>query len=380
MKVKKFIAPTMPEVMQKVRKDLGADAVILNSKVIHQGGFLGLFKKKNIEVIAALDKQPHKPQPEKKPVLPEASKEKPNQNPNTIPNPRSVNTEDGVLKEIRDLKKWMELNTASQLPDYPVSYQLIYQHFLQQGIDDDKARQLVDGMVQEQAEPERSSESYTNLLSNQLEKSIQAGTFGGINYDKQFVHLVGPTGVGKTTTIAKIAANSVLKENKKVAFITTDTYRIAAIDQLKTYSKILDIPMEIAYNLEDYNKARQKFEDYDLVLVDTAGRNFRDEKYVKELGEIIDLDRDIDTYLVLSLTTKSSDLKEIYNQFKNVPLKQLIFTKKDETSTFGAMVNLCLEAEIGIAYITTGQDVPDDIEGLSPRKIAELIVGDYGNE
>src|SRR5699024_1707737 len=147
---------------------------------------------------------------------------------------------------------------------------------------------------------------------------------GTINYQNKFIHLVGPTGVGKTTTIAKLAAKSMIKDQKKVALITTDTYRIAAIEQLKTYSNILDIPLEIAYTMEDYHKARLKFQSYDLVFVDTAGRNFRDPKYIAELGKVVDLDHDLETYLVLSLTTKAQDLITIFNQFRTIPVKKLI--------------------------------------------------------
>ncbi len=124
-----------------------------------------------------------------------------------------------------------------------------------------------------------------------LEKHLNDLQFDGIDYDRQIIQFVGPTGVGKTTTLAKIAAQSILQHEKKIAFITADTYRIAAIEQLKTYARILDVPLEVAYSIEDYKNALDKFQDYDIIFVDTAGRNFRDERYVHELKEVISFEK-----------------------------------------------------------------------------------------
>ena len=167
-----------------------------------------------------------------------------------------------------------------------------------------------------------------------------------------------------------------LKQNKRVAFITTDTYRIAAIDQLKTYAKILNVPIEVAYNLEDFQKAIERFSHYDIVFIDTAGRNFRNADYVKDLQSIIDFSVDMETYLVLSLSSKQKDMEEIYSQFSMIPIKQVIFTKADETSTYGAMVNFMIKNEIGAAYVTNGQNVPDDIEMATPQLLVEMVLGE----
>ncbi|WP_112180860.1 flagellar biosynthesis protein FlhF [Paraliobacillus zengyii] len=366
MKVKKYIAPTMPEVMKKVRKELGADAVILNSKVIYTGGFLGLFKKRNMEVVAALDPQPTKPKIEEqsKPFIPMSSDI-----------PRTDDKQQVLLDEVRAMRKWMEKTTSNGEDIFPPTYQAVVDLLLEQEVDLDIAQEVVANSIENNSTEDTTYELAKKQVEEAVNKKLAINDFGGVTYHKKFVHLVGPTGVGKTTTIAKIAAKCMLVDGKKVALITTDTYRIAAIEQLKTYSKILDIPLEIAYTIEDYRNAREKFKSYDIVLVDTAGRNFRDPKYIAELGKVVDLEHDIDTYLVLSLTTKSSDLDVIYNQFENIPIKKLIFTKKDETGTYGAILNLTLKYQIGVAYLTDGQDVPDNIEEASSEKISHLIVG-----
>ncbi|WML50512.1 hypothetical protein RCG23_04140 [Neobacillus sp. PS3-34] len=183
------------------------------------------------------------------------------------------------------------------------------------------------------------------------------------------------TGVGKTTTLAKIAADCVIKYKKKVAFITTDTYRIGAIEQLKTYAKILNVPLEVCYNIDDFKEASQKFEDYDIVLIDTAGRNFRNKQYVEDLQKIIDFNKDMETFLVLSLTAKQKDMEQIYRQFSIVNINKLIFTKADETSVYGPMINMIKDHQIGVSYVTNGQNVPDDMTSANPEVLINLLLG-----
>ncbi|MDC3414119.1 flagellar biosynthesis protein FlhF [Aquibacillus sp. 3ASR75-11] len=373
MKVKKIVAPTMTEAMKRVRKEFGADAVILNSKEIVEGGFLGFFKKRNIQLIAAMDPQPKRTETTN--TIQKVSKP-------TKASQAVLNENNGdVVREIRELKKWIEKHTIQQNVIQYGDFDTIFKFLLEQEVNPEIAGKITKNVMQETLKHGQDSESQMRTaLKQEIKKQLANCTFGGIRYDKKFVHLVGPTGVGKTTTIAKIAAESVLKDKKKVAFITTDTYRIAAIDQLKTYAKILDVPIEIAYNLEDYRNAKQRFKDYDLVLVDTAGRNFRDPLYVEELRNMFDFDKEFETYLVLSLTTKQSDLENIYSQFHNIPIGQLIFTKSDETSQYGSILNLCISHQVGISYITNGQDVPDDIKEIRVDSLSEMLVGDYQHE
>ncbi|MFQ3543314.1 flagellar biosynthesis protein FlhF [Halobacillus rhizosphaerae] len=365
MKIKKFIAPTMPEAMKKVRQELGPDAVILNSKNVKTGGFLGMFKKMNIEVIAALDPAASRGKV-KEPYI-----NRKNRLPENYP---PASDSDEVLKELKHLKTLMK--EQKQQPLFHDSCQKLYEHLLNQELDKELAHEfttLVEGNQLSLNSMTSSKRDMVNMLSEKLGKTVQFPEL----YSKQFVHLVGPTGVGKTTTIAKIAADAMLNRDLNVALITIDTYRIAAIDQLRTYAKILDIPFEVAYNFEEYIAAREKFAKYDLILVDTAGRNFKEIFHVQELKETMDFNQNTATHLVLSLTSKERDMKEIIRNFKEIPVYQLIFTKTDEASVFGPAINIARQHEMGIAYLTNGQDVPDDIVKCTSNKLASLLMEDF---
>lgn len=375
MKVKKFVAATMPEAMKKIREELGAEAIILNSKEVRKGGFFGLFKKGSIEVVAALDPQPiiQSRKQDTSTVIP----------PKVMSHTFEANNDpsDGdVLKEIKYLKKILEQQAMKDHENYAIDYQLLYEFLLKQEVDEELARELIETVISahESKKQPVTAEQLMIDIQLEIEKRLTKTSFQGMTYDKKIIQFVGPTGVGKTTTLAKVAANCMLEGGKKVAFITTDTYRIAAIEQLKTYARILDVPVEVAYTQEDYKQAIHKFASYDVILVDTAGRNFRDHKYVEELQEKIGLDTK--TYLVLSLTAKPKDIIDIYKQFDHLPIHQVIFTKIDETTQYGSMLNITLNHSIGIAYLTNGQDVPDDIIQPSPKKITDYILGGYFNE
>ncbi|MGL4820526.1 MAG: GTPase, partial [Bacilli bacterium] len=203
-------------------------------------------------------------------------------------------------------------------------------------------------------------------------------TYGEIEHAaKRFMYFVGPTGVGKTTTIAKLAARAVMKEGKRVAFITTDTYRIAAIEQLKTYAQILNVPLEVCYTPDDLTRAKEKFAHFDSVFIDTAGRNFRNRAYVDDFQTMIGNDTSSHVYFVVSMTHKMRDIEAIIRNFDGVPVHQFIATKVDETTSFGPLVQLLVATGIGCAYITNGQNVPEDVRAASPATIIELLVGDF---
>lgn len=370
----------MPEAMKLIRAELGNDAVILNSKVVHSGGFLGFFKKKKIEVIAAVDPMPKN---EQIPIVKQKTKYLPNAK-NHLYEKQSTESKTGfkseLIKEISEIKELLKKNHSNfnengiALPGPIQEASLLME---KQEID----KQIQTAVLEELIEKWyltgacASKDEVLSWLRNYISNRIANLKYGGVTFTKQFVNVVGPTGVGKTTTLAKIAADCVLTYKKKAAFITTDTYRIAAIDQLKTYAKLLNAPLEVCYNMEDFQKAADQFAEYDIVFIDTAGRNFRNRGYVNDLKKTIDFDRDMETYLVLSLTSKQRDMEEIFEQFSLINIDRLIFTKADETSSFGAMLNIIDKYQTGVAYLTNGQNVPDDMLVATPTVISNLLFG-----
>ncbi|WP_209122368.1 flagellar biosynthesis protein FlhF [Alkalihalobacillus sp. BA299] len=381
MKIKKFIAPSMPEAMKKIREELGHDAVILNSREIVSGGFLGFFTKKNIEVIAAIDRTPtiKRPTP-KKQQMNEGRMELPGVLQQKKQMVTQEHSQEKLIKEIEHLKTLVTsiaTNEVNPEREYPEPFQTINNLLEDQEVAKQLRLQTMKHLLRkwyEKDQVETKKEEVIEWLKAYLLDSIRDIPMGGITFTKRFVNIVGPTGVGKTTTIAKLAAHSVLKKHKKVALITTDTYRIAAVEQLKTYAKILNIPLEVAYSIEDFKKAKDQFSKYDLVLVDSAGRNFRNPLYVEELQNVIDFTDEVETYLVLALTSKYRDMEAIYEKFSLIHIDKVIFTKKDETSYYGSMLTFVQKNKVGIAYITDGQNVPDDITEGSGQAIVNSIV------
>ncbi|MBJ6801209.1 flagellar biosynthesis protein FlhF [Geomonas propionica] len=190
----------------------------------------------------------------------------------------------------------------------------------------------------------------------------------------RIVAVVGPTGVGKTTTIAKIAAMYALNRRVSVAMVTMDNFRVGAVEQLKTYAKIMDLPLEVAGNSQELSKALARHSDKDLILIDTAGRSPKDADRLDELKGYLETQTGIDVYLCLSATTRSREIDEIIATFGTLPLTKLLFTKLDESRTFGCIVDTCLKHKIPLSYFSTGQKVPEDIEVATSRKLAAMVV------
>lgn len=221
----------------------------------------------------------------------------------------------------------------------------------------------------------RNSVKASNALEKYIRKAIRIANGITLYSSKpKVVALIGPTGVGKTTTLAKIAAKFVLEQGARVALITADTYRISAVEQLKTYSDILGLPLEIVYNPEALRKAIEKHSDKQLILIDTAGRSQYNEYQMKELSGLLGIDADIEKHLVLSATTKTSDGVELLENFSICQPDRVIFTKVDETGTHGIILNILHRRKVALSYITNGQSVPDDIEPASVERLAELLL------
>ncbi|WP_284639074.1 flagellar biosynthesis protein FlhF [Paenibacillus silviterrae] len=434
MRVKRYVVDSMPDALQKIRTDLGKDAVILNTKEIRSGGFLGLFSKKKIEVIAATDtaaavggagvpspigtgKQPQQAQMQNPIIPPVQSSSKPAfasmlqeeraslsfpEVPDVFPTASTGSTqvsiptmvkqaptavkprEDALLEELKQMKEMMhKLSKMSlQQPELDPLLLELEQRLIDQELEPLLIQRLI-ARVQEEVESEGTSltkEAAIASLKKQLLEILVPSQSKPISPHTQIAHFVGPTGVGKTTTIAKLAAEQVLKYGRKVGFITSDTYRIAAVEQLKTYATILNVPLEVVFSPLDLNKAFEQLKDRDIIFMDTAGRNFRNEMYVSELNALLQSRGQSETFLVLSLTTKYKDMKAITENFSKFKLDKVLFTKMDETDSFGPIVNLIHEFQLQLSYMTNGQSVPDDIVELDEKHIIDLILEDYKHE
>lgn len=405
MRVKRYVVDSMPDALQRIRTDLGKDAVILNTKEVRSGGFLGFFGKKKIEVIAAMDtatssavntlqtnhaQMPFKSTANTQNVQKTAS---PILSPVTYPSavatleeqPAPEVTqrtepvrEDVLMEELKQMKEMMlklsfKNNQDSALPE---PLQTIKQRLLDQDLHPMLVEQVMHNAVETSEIPEKewTEENAKQAIREQLRTILVDEQKKSISSDTRIAHFVGPTGVGKTTTIAKLAAEQVLKHNRKVGFITSDTYRIAAVEQLKTYATILNVPLEVVFSPQELAKAFQQLEDRDIIFMDTAGRNFRNQMYVSELNSLLQSKGKSETFLVLSMTSKYSDMKEITHNFAKFSLDKVLFTKMDETRTYGAVVNLLHEFPIKLSYLTNGQNVPDDIVEVNEEKLIDLIL------
>jgi flagellar biosynthesis protein FlhF len=185
---------------------------------------------------------------------------------------------------------------------------------------------------------------------------------------------MGPTGAGKTTTLAKIAARAALEEKVKVGLVTTDTYRIAAADQLKTYGRIMEVPVEVVSDRTAFRKALAKLADRDLILVDTPGKSSAESGYVEKLRDLFQLEAPMEAHLLLPLTASQDSLARNLERFKAVGYQSIIFTRLDESRHYGVIYNVIDQERKPVSFVTNGQNVPQDIEKINPGRLANMIM------
>ncbi|MCK8826296.1 flagellar biosynthesis protein FlhF [Natroniella acetigena] len=355
MKIKKYRGENMQEIVAKVKSDLGSDAVILHTRKFKQGGVFGLFAKEMVEVLASTEGK------------------------------RSKQREDNQLeRELKEMKGMMnnlmgemENNRQQNLSLMSKqSFQELIEALLEIGVSHDTAHELAGKIVRRLEAPtledqEGVKEILQEELTGQLDNIEPIQLEDG---ETKVVALVGSTGVGKTTTLAKLAANFALFEDKKVGLITADTYRISAVDQLKTYSEIIDLPLEVVFTPQELVTAIENYQGYDLILIDTAGRSQNNQVHMSELKSFIKKAPIDEVYLVLSATTKITDAMEVIDTYQKIDLDKLIITKIDETNSLGIIFEVMTKAEKPLSYVTLGQDVPEDIKIAESDELAADIV------
>lgn len=412
MRVKRYVVNALPEALPMIRSELGKDAVILNTKEVRIGGFMGMFRKKKMEVIAAIESGAPAPAPVLQPkkavadVLAHAIQESKRQaatatavleppalstavqsNPPAMPvsspsQPLNRINED-LLEEIRFIKQSLkQLSMHKPENARPLAIQSLYGRLVQQEVEPELIDRLIDALNEKLAgrrEELNAADAWTiarELLLDWL------APFSGhtINESARIVHFVGPTGVGKTTTIAKLAAGQSIKYGRQVGFITSDTYRIAAVDQLRTYANILNVPMEVVFSPMDLPKAFKQLEDRELIYMDTAGRNFRNELHVSEVNSLLQSSEQSETVLVLSLTGKTKDMMAVADNFVKYGVRKVLFTKLDETSVYGSILNLALQYDLHPVFVASGQTVPDDIGPFVAERYIDALLGAPADE
>jgi flagellar biosynthesis protein FlhF len=363
VKVKRFYGENIPDILNQVKAEMGSNAVIIQQRKCRRGGLLGIFKSPVVEIIAAVDNEQQRYVFEKEGRLPDLLHLTPDKT---------------ISKEITELKKIIEdkMPTGLQNKIYPGQFEQIFQVLLDNDVNEDIAREIIDHALN------RIDQSYwqdapalkagvAEIISEYFNIADQDPCAG-----REHIALIGPTGVGKTTTIAKLAAiASVLKE-KRVALITIDTFRVGAVDQLKTYADIISVPLEVAHTPKELKNMLARHSDKDLVLIDTAGRSPYNQLQIAEMKVFLDACPDVQTCLVLSVTTNHKDLNEIISRFSKFSIDKLVFTKLDETHRYGSIINVMSGLQKDLAYVTTGQNVPDDIEIPVPANLAHMIL--YG--
>jgi flagellar biosynthesis protein FlhF len=396
MDVKTYRARSMQEALQLVRNDLGSHAAVLHTRELRGGLWQRLLGVRQIEVTAsasvhvpsrfaeAADAGPaarlvsNAPRPE--PSEAEARATEPRIPPAHEQNYRTKFRDDlrcqldGLQSLVEDL---CQRRTSSSSQELPTSLFHLFTDLIDAEVSEELARELIERLRQGAAPGDLDDSVLLKArMARIIEEDIQVtGPLRVTPGQRRLVALVGPTGVGKTTTIAKLAGNFHLRERRRVGLITVDTYRIAAVEQLRTYADIIDLPMEVVSTPREMRRAVERLADLDLILMDTAGRSPRDEVKIQELRSMLSEAEADEVHLVLSSVNSLENLKKTAKQFADVGVTALVLTKLDEATGLGNIVPLLRSCRLPLSYVTNGQNVPDDIAAADRRRLTRGILG-----
>lgn len=358
MRIKKYIADNYSEALNRVRSEIGEDALILETRTIKSG---------QVEITAAME--------QKRVARPSLSSS----------NLRAAYLDDSMDWEADDNDKdfkalLMTLLTqtdkarAMGLRDNQIEN---FKELVESGINESLAVKILQKFDHFKNRTGAESQNKTWDLKGFMKLMMVCN--GGINLNgnsQKVVTLVGPTGVGKTTTIAKLAAHFAYRESKKVAIFSLDTYRLGAVEQLRLYGEIMEIPIEICASRVEFKQAMQLHSDKDLILIDTTGKSHSDHSYAAQLKHILKGTPDLETHLVLSVTSQEKILEESFKQFSPLDIDRVLFTKLDEGVCFGSLFNFSIKNRLPFSYFATGQRVPEDIEvAVQDRAISLIFAG-----
>ncbi|PRR78707.1 Flagellar biosynthesis protein FlhF [Clostridium liquoris] len=382
MVIKRYMVKNMNEAMTRIRGELGKDAVIISQRKVRKPGFSGLFQKKIIEVTAAIDNSKKEKESSidsneelikklienreiKKDEVKRDNERLSDSNLSNIETKEDKNKE-SILKEIQEMKVMMN-------------------EIISTSTSSGKEKSKLEILLENNDINEKTLNNILNKV-NSMDNELDNMEKGKIAIEEMIpvskvpldgvIAFVGPTGVGKTTTIAKLAGNLALVKKRKVGLITIDTYRIGAVEQLKTYADIMNLNFKVVLSAKDMEEAINSMSDCDTILVDTTGRSSKNPMQISELRAFIDKIHTENIHLVISSTTKDRDIDTIVEGYKILGYNNVIITKLDETTTYGSVLNILQSAGKPISFVTTGQNVPDDIKTITGEEVANLILGE----
>lgn len=380
--VRSYRAKSLHDALRMVRDDLGPHAAVLDTKEVWDGWFRGLMGKRRVEVTASVPiSRPIQlamqaaARPTNHAVIPPHERFPERHADSVARAPESELTVTENADRFRELEKRLgRLRSRIDGPDETMFK--LYTEMVEAEFAEDEARDLIGLVRAEAGAAEMDYGAAYQRLRATIESMIRVGrplqTTAG---NRRTVALVGPTGVGKTTTIAKLAANLRLRDKKNVGLITVDTYRIAAVEQLRTYADIIDLPMEVVSTPREMREAINRIAHLDLVLMDTAGRSPRDEIKLQELKMMLGEAGTDEVHLVMSATSSAKALATTARHFSGVGATSLLLTKLDEATGLGHLLGLLRDCPLPISYLTNGQNVPDDIQVAHAGKLSDWLLG-----
>lgn len=395
MKIKRYEAVNMQEALKMIKSDLGPEAVLLSTKSIKRGGTkFGLFGREMIEVTAAVDDRRSERRDRSgsraypgsydlhhivDPIRQELSE---------MRDCLSSLHESGALlewekskRDIQHIKGELEnfnrvICSVVQEKDVPPGAATdIFKRMVQNGVDEKLALEITKKASQMCPKKKKDDIRYlaAYVAKAMMERLRVSGSIN-VNSKNKVVFLTGPTGVGKTTTISKIASDYSMKKKKRVSLATLDTYRIGAVEQLKIYADIIGISAEVIHDSKNVKEFTKKSRDKDLILIDTIGGSTIHPSLFDEIKSAVGNGTAVENHLVLNTSTKDRDLSSSIKKYSGVPVDRLIFTKLDESTTYGSIYNQTVHSGIPVSYLTTGQNIPEDIEAATPERIVDLIL------
>ncbi len=407
MIIKKFQAKTENEAVEAAKKELGSNVVVMNVRNTKKKGLFSFLKPQLVEITVAVEEDTERKEPVKTadarsitealgkiaPIVERSEKEKSVSEPSF--SEKSVKNDKVIVDRLNNIENLIEEKLTK--PEEPArkeeaadkdkkeekdELKVFFDLLLKTMLDNEVEREYATSIIDETARVTKPGTPFDVALAGIYQKMIlkfgKASVISPAENGPKTVFFVGPTGVGKTTTIAKIASKFSVELKKKVALLTADTYRIAAAEQLRTYANILEVPFRIIYTIEEMESALKDFKNFDYVFVDTAGHSHQNEEQKNVMGSFIHsvdgiVEREV--YLVVSATTKYRDLMSIADAYSTITDYKLIFTKLDETTALGNLLNLKLYTGADLSYITCGQNVPDDIEDFNAQSTVKNLLG-----